>query len=82
MPCGPHRLVLADEATRGDGHGRHGLQPDPKLYVTSHDGRTPTHLGLAASYLLRRRRGAGQLSEWAEAEIVFETFFAPAGHTV
>jgi hypothetical protein len=27
-------------------------------------------------------RARGQLSEWAETEIVFETFFAPAGHTV
>ncbi len=28
------------------------------------------------------RRTRDQLSEWAETEIVFETFFAPAGHTV
>jgi hypothetical protein len=61
----------ADSAGRGDGHGRHGLQPDPRHHVTSHD---PSALDSPAPQ--------GQLSECAETEIVFETFFAPAGHTV
>ena len=64
-----------DGAARGDGHGRHGLQPDPRHHVTSHD--------LPARDRPRRYgSGRDQLSECAETEIVFETFFAPAGHTV
>ena len=39
--------------------GRHGLQPDPRLHVTSHDARCPA--------------AGRQPSEWAETVIVRET---------